>query len=82
MLLTSDIDRSGYWPKLSDYVNKVGAGKYKKNRVDMYQVLRPYLDEAIRNARWLDESYGDIPPSLKAPDTKVYILMNKLRPYL
>ena len=34
-----DIDRSRYWPKLSDWLKNIGAGSYEKNRPDMYEVL-------------------------------------------
>lgn len=48
--MQSDIHRIEYWSKLIDWLNKIGAGVYKKNRTDMYQVLRPFMDVAIANA--------------------------------
>ena len=40
MYMDTDIDRSRYWPKLSDWLKNIGAGSYEKNRPDMYEVLR------------------------------------------
>ena len=49
MYMDTDIDRFRYWPKLSDWLKNIGAGSYEKNRPDMYEVLRPYMDIAIAN---------------------------------
>ena len=32
MYMDTDIDRSRYWPKLSDWLKNIGAGNYEKNR--------------------------------------------------
>ena len=32
MYMDTDIDRSRYWPKLSDWLKNIGAGSYEKNR--------------------------------------------------
>ena len=80
--MQSDIHRSEYWPKLTDCLMKIGAGEYAKNRTDMYYILRPYMDTAIANAKSLDAiNYGKA-PSKAAPGTKVYELVERLRPYL
>lgn len=80
--MQSDIHRSEYWPKLTECLKKIGAGEYAKNRTDMYYVLRPYMDMAIDNAKSLDAiNYGKA-PSKAAPGTKVYELVEWLRPYL
>lgn len=80
--MQSDIHRSEYWPKLTECLKKIGAGEYAKNRTDMYYVLRPYMDMAIDNAKSLDAiNYGKA-PSKAAPGTKVYELVERLRPYL
>lgn len=42
--MQSDIHRTEYWTKLTDWLTGIGAGEYKKNRADMYQILRPYMD--------------------------------------
>ena len=80
--MQSDIHRSEYWPKITDYLKKIGAGEYAKNRTDMYHILRPYMDTAIANAKSLDAiNYGKV-PSKAAPGTKVYELVERLKPYL
>lgn len=78
----SDIAREGYWSKLSDWMKSYGIGEYQKNRQDMFQVLRPYMDMAIVNARRLSEINGGRAPASAAPGTKVYELIEMLIPYL
>lgn len=48
----------------------------------MYQVLLPYLDDAIRNAKKLAVINKGKLPADAAPGTEVYRLVEKLRPYL
>lgn len=78
----SDIDRSEYWPKLSRHLQSINKGVYKKNREDMFEVLFPYLDDAIRNAKRLAEDNSGKPASKSAPGTRIYELIEALRPYL
>ena len=78
----SDIDRKGYWPKLSKWLNDLGCGNYTKNREDMYDILSPHLETAIRNAKKLDKENEGKSPASSAPGTKVYELVRKLKPYL
>lgn len=78
----SDIHRKEYWPKLSEQLNCYGYGDYTKGRNDMYELLRPLMDSAIRNAKKLEEINGKKPPASAAPGTKVYELIEKLKPYL
>ena len=80
--MQSDIHRSEYWPKLTECLKKIDAGEYTKNRTDMYHILRPYMDTAIANAKSLDAINRGKTPSKAAPGTKVYELVEKLRPYL
>ena len=80
--MQSDIHRSEYWPKLTECLKKIGAGEYAKNREDMYHILRPYMDTAIANAKSLNAINQGKTPSKAAPGTKVYELVEKLRPYL
>ena len=80
--MQSDIHRSEYWPKLSECLKKIGAREYAKNRTDMYNILRPYMDMAIANAKSLDAINNGKAPSKAAPGTKVYELVERLRPYL
>ena len=78
----SDLHRSEYWPKLSAYLCALGKGEYSKNREDMYKILHPMMDYAITNAKRLDIENKDKLPSRSAPGTKVYELVEALKPYL
>lgn len=78
----SDIHRNEYWPKLNTFLTSLERGNYAKNRGDMYEILYPYMDIAIRNARNLNDINHGRCPSEAAPGTKVYELIEKLRPYL
>lgn len=80
--MQSDIHRTEYWPKLSGWLTGIGAGTYEKNRKDMYQVLRPFMDYAIANAKRLEVQNKGKLPSRSAPGTKIYELVEKLKPYL
>lgn len=80
--LQSDLHRSSYWPKLTEFLTSQGLGAYAKNRSDMYTVLFPYLDSAIANAEKLDRINSGKLPSDAAPGTQVHILVKKLKPYL
>ena len=63
-------------------LKNIGAGSYEKNRPDMYEVLRPYMDNALANAKRLDKRNEGRKPSEAAPGTKVYELVEILKPYL
>lgn len=78
----SDIHRREYWPKLTECLTSIGAGKYTKNRTDMYKILRPYLDVAIANAKRLDATNAGKLPSASAPGTKVYEIFEHLKQYM
>ena len=78
----SDIHRSAYYPKLSDHLKSLGKGAYTKNRKDIYQILSPYMANAIRFAKMLEEENKGKKPSQAAPGTKVYVLIEMLKPYL
>lgn len=78
----SDLHRSEYWPKLSERLCALRKGEYRKNRQDMYEILQPMMHRAISNAKRLDAENEDKPPSQSAPGTKVYELVETLKPYL
>ena len=80
--MQSDIHRAEYWPKLTEHLKQIGAGEYMKNRKDMYQILYPYMDYAIGNAKRLNALNEGKLPSKAAPGTKVYELIEILKPYL
>ncbi len=48
----------------------------------MYICLAPYMEKAILHAKKLDEINKGRLPSIAAPGTKVYVLVEKLKPYL
>ena len=78
----SDIHRSDYWPKLSEWLKNIGQGEYSKGRTDMFRILWPFIDFAIANAERLDAMNEGKPPASSAPGTKVHVLIKHLRPYL
>lgn len=78
----SDIHRTEYYPKLTNQLKSIGQGKYSKTRDDMYEILRPYMDTAISFAKKLEKENIGKSPSQSAPGTKVYELIEKLKPYL
>ena len=78
----SDVHRKEYWPKLSECMTMYGFGIYSKGREDMYSILEPYMDIAIRNAKKLDAINQGRTPAMSAPGTKVFELIEKLKPYL
>jgi len=80
--MQSNLHRSSYWPKLTEILTSQGLGKYEKNRTDMYQILFPFMEEAITNAEKLDKINQGKLPSDAAPGTKVHVLVKKLKPYL
>ena len=80
--MQSDIHRAEYWPKLTEHLKQISAGEYMKNRKDMYQILYPYMDYAIGNAKRLNALNEGKLPSKAAPGTKVYELIEILKPYL
>ena len=80
--LHSDLHRQEYWPKLTKALSEIGAGAYQKGRSDMYQVLKPYMEMGIANARKLNQINKEKTPVNSKPGTKVYELIEILKPYL
>lgn len=78
----ADIHRKDYAPKLTQNLKAIGQGKYSKNRLDMFQVLRSYMPDAISNAIKLENRNSGKQPADAAPGTKVYELIQVLQPYL
>lgn len=78
----TDIHRKEYWPKLSEWLVSMGYGEYTKNRKDMYEILRPYMNVALANARRLEEINIGRTPSASAPGTRIHELIQYLKPYL
>ena len=82
MFLQADLHRHEYWPKLSDCLKARNLGSYYKNRSDMFDILRPYMEEAIRNAKKLEEINKGALPSKSSPGTMVHNLIDVLKAYL
>lgn len=80
--LQSDLHRSEYFPKLTSWLSQISAGKYEKNRSDIFDVLRPYIFDAIRNAKKLEEMNSGKLPTVSAPGTKLYKFLEMIMPYL
>lgn len=79
----SDLHRNQYFEKLSRCFRDNGvAGTYEKNREDIFEILLPFLGNAIRNASKLDELNKGKTPANSCPGTKVFELMKKLKFYL
>ena len=80
--MQSNLHRNEYYPKLTNYLTSIQQNSYQKNRTDMYFILKPYMDIAIANAKKLSYINKDKLPSNSTPGTMVYILIEKLKPYL
>ena len=78
----SDIHRDNYFPKLSDCLRKLGAGPYEKNRDDMFEILRSYIDTAILNSEKLEIDNCNKAPANCAPGTMMHVLIKFFKPYL
>ena len=81
--IDSDLCRDVYGSKLTAALTAIGVQSgYHKGRPDMFEILRPYIDCAIRNAKKLDDVNKGKQPSNAAPGTKVYEVIDYLWPYL
>jgi len=80
--IQSDLNRSEYWPKLTQILKSLKKGEYHKNRDDMYHILYPYMNTAIINAKKLETINEEKKPSNSAPGTMIHKLIEKLKPYL
>ena len=78
----NNVHREGYIPILNRYLTDIGNNAYKKNRNDIYDILRPYLSKAIENAKNLKAYHNDDAPSRNAPGTNVYELFEFLSKYI
>lgn len=78
----SDLHRKDYPPMLNTYLCNIGKGKYKKNRDDIYAALRPFLKDAIRNAKSLRVKHNNDAPSKNTPGTNVFEIFEFLSVYL
>ena len=82
MFLQSDLHRDEYFPKLTECLKEKELGTYYKSRPDMYNVLRPFMDEALKNAKMLAQINQGKTPGKSSPGTMVHLLIETLKPYL
>ena len=78
----SDIHREEYYTKLTQQLKRKRKGEYKKNRDDLFDILKPHIDTAIANAKKLANDNEGKTPAQSAPGTEVYKIIEKLKPYL
>jgi RloB-like protein len=71
------ITRQDYCQKLSLLLGYT----YKKNRPDMYEILKDKLDDAISNARRLLDSYQPRRAACDNPSTTVHLLVERLKQF-
>ena len=74
--LVANIGRDQYRQILKQYFN------YEKNQADIYDVLKDNLADAIKRAKRLYASYGELPPSQRCPATRVFEMVEALQQYL
>ena len=80
--LQSDITREEYFPKLEKRLKQLNKGDYKKNRDDMFDILFPFIDTAIKNAKKLYSAKVELTPTEASPCTTVFQLLECLLPYI
>ena len=80
--LQANISREDYKSKLSAHLQSLNLGAYEKNRTDIFQLLYPRLNFAIKNAQRLEKANSGKTPSQSAPGTKLHELLIELKPYL
>lgn len=75
-------NRNEYIDMLNEEYKNNGMGEYKKNDSKTCDMLLPYMENAIDNAKRLEELYVDEPPWKRNPSTKIYELMEILKQYI
>jgi hypothetical protein len=70
--------RSDYSGKLTDCLNS----KYRKNGKNMYELLLPFQENAIRNAKALLAQYNQPNPLINNPSTTVHMLVEELNRFI
>lgn len=77
--MDSNISRDEYREKLSEYLGR----HYEKADRSVFRDLLPLMEDALRNAHKLMQSYdSSAPASQKAPCTAFYELIEALRSYI
>lgn len=80
--MDSAINRNKYYSKLSRHMSNSGLGEYSKNRTDIFDCLRPRLNDAIHNAHRLEQKNIGLEPSACNPGTMVHKIIDKLEKYI
>jgi len=75
--LNTGISRTDYITKLTTKIGK----QYEKNSKDMYDILAPIQDIAIKNATKLLSIYDPCRPSEDNPSTTIHLLVAELNKY-
>jgi len=76
--LNSGITREQYIVKLTQHLKK----PYKKNSLEMYELLFNYQDTAIKRAKKLMSTHAGFTPANSNPSTTVYKLVEELKVFI
>ena len=80
--LQSGLSRDAFSEKLTQHLKKQGHSAYKKNDTNMFELLWPFLDTAVRNAEKLEQANRGKTPTASNPGTTVHHFINVIRSYL
>lgn len=72
--LTTGLNRDRYKEKLTQHFEK----EYKKNSLDMYDILLSRQDVALKNAKRLFATHVNLTPADMKPSTTVHLLVEEL----
>ena len=76
--LDADISRDAYRQKLREQLKAGGLCQaYEKNDPALFSYLRPFLPDALRNAKQREDTCKGLPPSQCAPCTAAPLLYSK-----
>jgi hypothetical protein len=63
-------------------LSELFGSKYEKNRDDIYHLLKPRQETALRNARRLLTQYDPLVPATANPSTTVHLLVEQLNRFV
>lgn len=75
--LQAGVERSRYMSMLTERMGR----EYRKNDRDIFDLLLPYQETAIKNATRLASSYDPLRPEQANPSTSVHLLVTELRKF-
>lgn len=79
------MSRTEYSAKLTEHISKLTKNKefkYKKNLLNIYEILLPIQHIAIKNAKKLLKEYDNHNPEKDNPSTRVHVLVEELNKLL